>query len=220
MGLQIKGGHVDIGTNEDCTMKMALNDPDKTCKALVGDVEYKPQDKANKEVWSRIKKVYGTVTVDALTESSLGILKNITIYGWARRSLKIINNRILKHIDEILTIEIKGSRPQFDNYYFRNNSGFCHPINIMKKINAKVKRTLWHDRKCLIKCKGGKVDLKYLQQFDKFCDEIDGDLIIEGLQGKYKISCITIVHAMIESRISCTWNLFPFRKTCPITYKT
>ncbi|KAK5980496.1 hypothetical protein GCK32_020209, partial [Trichostrongylus colubriformis] len=52
----------------------------------------------------------------------------------------------------------------------------------MKKINAKVKRTLWHDRKCLIKCKGGKVDLKYLQQFDKFCDEIDGDLIIEGLQ--------------------------------------
>ncbi|KAK6036951.1 hypothetical protein COOONC_25544 [Cooperia oncophora] len=79
-------GALDVGTDQDCTVEIAL--VDKKCKALVGDVEYQITDKANQEMWSRINKVYGTITVNE-AESDLRLLKNITVEGWSAQLEKI-----------------------------------------------------------------------------------------------------------------------------------
>ncbi|KAK6057880.1 hypothetical protein COOONC_04559, partial [Cooperia oncophora] len=109
-------GALDVGTDQDCIVEIALID--KKCKALVGDVEYQITDKANQEMWSRINKVYGTITVNE-AESDLRLLKNITVEGWSVRALRIINNRKLKYIDAILDMKVDGPKPSI---YFRNNS--------------------------------------------------------------------------------------------------
>ncbi|KAK5973126.1 hypothetical protein GCK32_018346, partial [Trichostrongylus colubriformis] len=158
-------------------MKMALKRKD--CTALVGDVIY-PGDAYMRDVWLKISKVYGTVTVDDNYEHDLGMLKNLTIDGWLPRVVRIVNNRQLRHIDELLKTKVTGPEPHF---WFHNNTSFCHPVNVIKKIEAKVKTKLSWDDKCLKQCAGGIVNAKYLNELHKLCNRISGNLIITDLRG-------------------------------------
>ncbi|KAK6037775.1 hypothetical protein COOONC_24720 [Cooperia oncophora] len=78
---------VDVGSPHDCTMAMAMKRTD--CTALVGDVIY-PGDVDLRNAWYRIKKVYGTITVNEIWEYDLGFLKNVTVDGWQREQLHSI----------------------------------------------------------------------------------------------------------------------------------
>ncbi|PIO53065.1 hypothetical protein TELCIR_25617, partial [Teladorsagia circumcincta] len=72
---------IDVGTNQDCTMDMALKD--KKCTALVGDIEYNAGSDTYKNLWLRINKVHGTILVNQLEENNLEFLRNVTVEGWA-----------------------------------------------------------------------------------------------------------------------------------------
>ncbi|KAK6045333.1 hypothetical protein COOONC_17162, partial [Cooperia oncophora] len=157
-------------------MEMAVKRKD--CTALVGDVHY-PGTIYLKNAWARISKVYGTVTVDGTSERSLGTLRKITVDGWQPRVVRIVNNRKLLHIDEILEMKVAGPEPHF---WFQNNTGFCHTPDIRQKIEAKAKTKLSWDDKCLTSCPGGVVSANYLNSIGKLCHIIDGDLVIEGLK--------------------------------------
>ncbi|VDO72915.1 unnamed protein product [Haemonchus placei] len=157
-------------------MKMALKRTD--CSALVGDLLYPANDEGI-EVWKRIHKVYGTVTVNGIEAMSLSILRNLVIDGWQQRVVRIINNRELRHIAEILTMTVTGPEPHF---WFHNNTSFCHPVNIRKKIEAKLGSKISWDERCLTRCPGGSLNAKYLDDLDENCNVVSGDLVIEGLK--------------------------------------
>nr|CDJ97995.1 unnamed protein product [Haemonchus contortus] len=73
---------LDIGTNQDCTMEMAMKDT--SCTRLIGDVEYQPENDTNKQVWSRVKEVHGTILINGVAEERLGLPKGLVVRGWAR----------------------------------------------------------------------------------------------------------------------------------------
>lgn len=69
-------------------MRMALEN--EVCEHLVGDVEVNGDPSMN-SVWSRIKKVYGTITVRELKDENLKVLRSVkAIDGWACRSRLVI----------------------------------------------------------------------------------------------------------------------------------
>lgn len=168
---------VDIGTNKDCTMRMALEN--EVCEHLVGDVEVNGDPSMN-SVWSRIKKVYGTITVRELKDENLKVLRSVkAIDGWASPALAIIDNPNLMDISLILRIDVTGPEPL---YYIQNNSQFCHTVDVARKIEEKVGMELQWTKLCLKSCKGGHVTSRYLKHLDVFCNEIHGNLIIRGLK--------------------------------------
>ncbi|KAK5985872.1 hypothetical protein GCK32_006312 [Trichostrongylus colubriformis] len=171
---------VDVGDPHDCTMEMALKRKD--CTGLVGDVRY-PGDANMRNVWIGVSRVYGTITVNGIRENNLDMLKKLTVDGWLPRVVRIVNNHQLRHIDELLKMKVTGPEPLF---WFHNNTSFCHTIDIRSKIEAKVKTKLSWDERCLKRCAGGVIDAQYLKKFHRFCNIVDGDLIIEGLKGSIK----------------------------------
>lgn len=59
--------------------------------------------------------------------------------------LTIWNNTKLRHISDILPINITGPKPV---YYFSNNSRFCHTVDVVQKIEAKVGMKLNWTKSC------------------------------------------------------------------------
>ncbi|XGW15096.1 hypothetical protein V3C99_000968, partial [Haemonchus contortus] len=134
---------IDIGSHRDCTMEMAMKDV--SCTTLVGDVVYQPENNTNKRVWSRVKKVHGTILINGVSEERLRLPKGLVIHGWARRVVRITNNHILRNIDVLLHIKVRGPEPWF---WFRNNSKLCHTPNMKKKIEEKLMRKLEWNEDC------------------------------------------------------------------------
>nr|CDJ84208.1 hypothetical protein HCOI_00501900 [Haemonchus contortus] len=198
MGGNIKD-EIDIGTEEECTMEMARYD--SRCTTLVGDVEYRPENALNKNVWSRTSKVLGTILIDRIAETSLQLPRNLFIDAWASPAVKIVNNRDLKQIDALLYIKIDGPKPWF---WFENNTGFCNTIDLRKKIETKVETTINWDDECLQTCQGGKVSEKYLKRLGKFCHVLNGSLIVEGLEeipdGLEKLNQIETISGQLKVR--------------------
>ncbi|VDO64902.1 unnamed protein product [Haemonchus placei] len=123
-------------------MEMAMKDT--RCTRLIGDVEYQPRNDTNKQVWSRVKKVHGTVLIDGVTEEYLGIPKGLVVQGWAPRVVRITNNHILRNIDALLHIEVYGPEPWF---WFQNNSKFCRS-DLREEIEARISGTIEWDETC------------------------------------------------------------------------
>ncbi|VDP09578.1 unnamed protein product [Heligmosomoides polygyrus] len=166
----------------DCNLEHARKGG--VCKNLVGDVKIdkEPENAGNREALRRMRKVYGTITVQRADDTDLSFLKNIkTIDGWASPVLTIWNNTKLRHISDILPINITGPKPV---YYFSNNSRFCHTVDVVQKIEAKVGMKLNWTKSCLKSCEGGSVTEQFLAQLDPFCNRIEGDLVLEAYMEK------------------------------------
>ncbi|VDO55938.1 unnamed protein product [Haemonchus placei] len=65
-------------------MEMAMKRND--CTALVGDLAYKGKEGDKKYVWMQIEKVYGTITIDDISDSDLDTLIKLTVDGWQREN--------------------------------------------------------------------------------------------------------------------------------------
>ncbi|XGW29673.1 hypothetical protein V3C99_009040 [Haemonchus contortus] len=167
---------VDVGSPHDCTIKMALKRKD--CTALVGDLKY-PSDEDMREAWKRISKVYGTITIDDISDENLNILRNLTVDGWQPRVVRILNNHKLKNIAAVLDMKVTGPKPHF---WFSNNPSICHSINVRKEIEVKVETKLQWNDSCMLRCKGGVMSADYLEKMVENCNSINGDLLIEGLK--------------------------------------
>ncbi|VDO17520.1 unnamed protein product [Haemonchus placei] len=125
-------------------MEMAMKDV--RCTTLIGDVVYQPENKTNKRVWSRVKKVHGTILINGVTEERLRLPRGLVVHGWAPRVVRVTNNRILKYIGALLRIDVNGPEPWF---WFYNNSKFCHTADMKKKIEEKINGKLeWNEDCC------------------------------------------------------------------------
>ncbi|XGW15092.1 hypothetical protein V3C99_000965 [Haemonchus contortus] len=123
-------------------MEMAMKDT--KCTRLIGDVEYQPENDTNKQVWSRVKEVHGTILINGVAEERLGLPKGLVVRGWAPRVVRITNNHILKNIDALLHVEVNGPEPWF---WFQNNSKLCRS-DLRKEVEARISGTIEWDETC------------------------------------------------------------------------
>ncbi|XGW29679.1 hypothetical protein V3C99_009044, partial [Haemonchus contortus] len=169
---------VDIGSPYDCTMEMAMKRND--CTALVGDLAYKGEEGEKKHVWKQIGKVYGTITIDDISDSDLDTLIKLTVDGWQPRIVRIVNNYRLRNMAAILKMEVTGPKPHF---WFHNNTSICRIVDVRKKVEANVESQISWNESCLVRCRGGTVSEAYLSRLDSLCNTIDGKLILRNLNG-------------------------------------
>ncbi|CAJ0598865.1 unnamed protein product [Cylicocyclus nassatus] len=174
----IKGANFrfDIGDANDCSVRAAKKQ--KKCKRIIGDVEYNVMDP---EVWKRIKAVDGSVSITHTKLSSLNFLRNLKIVSWSPPALVIENNEDLVDISALLTVDLASLHPVIR---ISNNPRICHNTVERQKLETLLKKnrvTISFANDCLKSCRGGKVSDKYLANFGKHCNVIDGNLVISGL---------------------------------------
>nr|CDJ96898.1 EGF receptor domain containing protein [Haemonchus contortus] len=167
---------VDVGSPYDCTMEMAMKRND--CTALVGDLAYKGEEGEKKHVWKQIGKVYGTITIDDISDSDLDTLIKLTVDGWQPRIVRIVNNYRLRNMAAILKMIVTGPKPHF---WFHNNTSICRIVDVRKNVEGNVESQMSWNESCLVRCRGGTVSEIYLSRLDSLCNTIDGNLILRNL---------------------------------------
>ncbi|WKY12209.1 hypothetical protein Q1695_003638 [Nippostrongylus brasiliensis] len=169
---------VDIGTPEECSLKVARED--EKCHTLVGEVYLNNSMEAEK-MWPRIKKLYGTISIMNTKETDLQVFKNLKdIDGWSSPVVFIANNSKLRDISVLVGMNITG--PQKPLFHLENNPKLCHTANINRKIEDYAGKKLKWSRECLKKCKGGRVSESFLSNLDPHCSEIEGDIEIKAIE--------------------------------------
>ncbi|KAL6726072.1 hypothetical protein Aduo_008082 [Ancylostoma duodenale] len=175
-GVKGESFQVDIGDSSDCLASAAEGNRD--CTTAIGDISY---ENLSASTWQRLKTVEGSVRIKDADVQNLDALKNLKIVGWKIPALTIMENQKLVDIGALLTVDIVSNTASLK---IKNNPSICHNIVERKQIEQWLKKhgtSSRFSRDCLKSCTGVQVTQRDVTGIDRYCNSIEGDLVINGL---------------------------------------
>ncbi|KAK6745232.1 hypothetical protein RB195_011760 [Necator americanus] len=176
---EVKGASfdVDIGNEGDCTINKA--EKNSSCRRIIDDVKF---EQLSADVWKRIKEIEGTLRIENTDAENLDPLTDLKISGWKMPAFVIAQNEKLIDISALLTIQIA---PNESFFQITDNPNICHNVAEKKKLEEWLSNkgaSVEFKDDCLKSCPGGTISNEYLENLDKRCNTIEGELVFDGLK--------------------------------------